>query len=94
VTPLRSFLTPSFRKLYRHLPSEVQTLADEKYRLFQQDPFHPSLEFEAKGKGQKARPQREKRIKEALDAVYANGPCEPDPFLTAAAYHIFSKETW
>ena len=50
MTPLRSFLTPSFRKLYRDLPNEVQTLADEKYRLFQQDPFHPSLEFEAKGK--------------------------------------------
>ena len=43
-------MTPSFRKLYLDLPSEVQTLADEKYRLFQQDPFHPSLEFEAKGK--------------------------------------------
>jgi hypothetical protein len=43
-------LTPSFRKLYRDLPSEVQALADEKYRLFQQDPFHPALEFEAKGK--------------------------------------------
>jgi hypothetical protein len=42
-------LTPSFRKLYRDLPSAVQTLANEKYRLFQQDPFHPSLEFEAKG---------------------------------------------
>ena len=50
MTHLRSLLTPSFRKLYCDLPSEVQILANEKYRLFQQDPFHPSLEFEAKGK--------------------------------------------
>jgi len=50
VTPLRSFLTGSFRKLYADLPKDVQELADEKYRLFQQDPFHPSLEFRAKGK--------------------------------------------
>jgi hypothetical protein len=43
--PLRSFLTPSFQKLHVGLPHEVQRLADEKYRLFQQDPSHPSLEF-------------------------------------------------
>jgi hypothetical protein len=43
-------LTPSFRKLYVDLPNGVQKLADEKYSLFQQDPFHPSLEFQAKGK--------------------------------------------
>ena len=50
MTPLRSFLTPSFRKLYAALPNAVQKLADEKYRLFKQDPFHPLLEFRAKGK--------------------------------------------
>ena len=50
MTPIRSFLTVSFRKLYADLPDGVQKLADEKYRLFQQDPFHPSLEFQAKGK--------------------------------------------
>lgn len=50
MTALRSFLTPSFRRLYGDLPKDVQKLADEKYRLFQQDPFHPSLEFRAKGK--------------------------------------------
>jgi len=43
-------LTASFRKLYTDLPKEIQELADEKYRLFQNDPFHPSLEFKAKGK--------------------------------------------
>jgi len=50
VTPLPCFLTPSFRKLYAGLPDAVQKLAGEKYRLFMQDPFHPSLEFRAKGK--------------------------------------------
>jgi len=38
--------------------------------------------------------QREKGIKEALDAVYGSEPSEPDPFLTAAAYHLLSKEKW
>lgn len=50
MTPLRSFLTASFRKLYAGLPTEVQKLADEKCRLFKENPFHPSLEFQAKGK--------------------------------------------
>jgi len=50
VNPFHSRLTPSFRKLYAELPLEVQKLAEAKYRLFQQDPFHPSLEFQAKGK--------------------------------------------
>ena len=50
MTPLPCFLTPSFRKLYAGLPDAVQELADEKYRLFMQEPFHPSLEFRARGK--------------------------------------------
>jgi hypothetical protein len=50
VTTLRSFLEPTFRKLYANLPTEVQQLARQKYRQFKQNPFHPSLEFQAKGK--------------------------------------------
>ncbi len=38
--------------------------------------------------------RRDKGIKEALDAVYANEASEPDPFLTAAAYHLLAKEKW
>ncbi|MGD0128572.1 MAG: ChpI protein [Terriglobia bacterium] len=38
--------------------------------------------------------RRDKGIKEALDAVYANEASEPDPFLTAAAYHLLTKEKW
>lgn len=47
---LRSFLTPGFRKLYAELPEEIQRLADKKYQLFKTNPFHPSLEFQPKGK--------------------------------------------
>ena len=36
--------------LYADLPDEVQQLAREKYSLFKQNPYHPSLEFQAKGK--------------------------------------------
>ena len=50
MNPLRSFLTRSFRERYDDLPQEVQRLAKEKYRLFQDDPHHPSLEFQQKGK--------------------------------------------
>ena len=45
-----SHLTASFRKLIATLPTEVQKQARGKFRLFQADPFHPSLEFQAKGK--------------------------------------------
>jgi hypothetical protein len=46
---LRSFVTPTFRKLFSALPVEIQTLARKKYSLFRLDPFHPSLEFQPKG---------------------------------------------
>lgn len=38
--------------------------------------------------------QRSKRIRETLDAVYANENSELDPGLAAAAYHVLSKEKW
>jgi len=50
VNRLRSFLTPGFRKLYSELPEQIQRLADKKYQTFRKNPFHPSLEFQAKGK--------------------------------------------
>jgi hypothetical protein len=31
------------------LPNEIRKLAEDEYRLFKQDPFHPSLAFQAKG---------------------------------------------
>ncbi len=38
--------------------------------------------------------QREKGIKDALDAVYAKESSELDPGLTSAAYHVLFKEKW
>ena len=35
--------------LYRQLPAEIQRVAVEKHRLWQRDPFHPSLHFKHLG---------------------------------------------
>ena len=50
--------------------------------------------FYAKAVAAYLKSQQEKGIKEALDAVYGSEPCEPDPFLAAAAYHVLSTEKW
>ena len=50
MSSFRSFATSGFWKLFRELPVEVQDLAIEKYELFKQDPHHPSLGFQAKGR--------------------------------------------
>jgi len=50
VTGVRSSATPRFWKLFSRLPTGVQDLAIEKYELFRQNPFHPSLGFQEKGK--------------------------------------------
>lgn len=42
---MRSRATPRFREAYRHLPPEVQNLARKAYRLFRDNPRHPSLRF-------------------------------------------------
>lgn len=38
--------------------------------------------------------ERGKRVRDALDAVYANESSELDPGLTAAAYRVLCKEKW
>jgi len=40
-----SHTTKRFREAFRSLPEHVQRLAREAYRLFQQDPYRPSLRF-------------------------------------------------
>ena len=50
--------------------------------------------FYAKALAAYLKSQREKGIKEALEAVYGSAPSEPDPFMTPAAYHLPSKEKW
>lgn len=42
---MRSRTTESFRKLFRALPAEVREQGREAYRLFAQNPYHPSLRF-------------------------------------------------
>jgi hypothetical protein len=50
VSRLISSTTSRFWKLFSHLPTEAQDLAVEKYELFKQTPFHPSLGFQQKGR--------------------------------------------
>ena len=42
---MRSHTTARFRALLSQLPGPVQRQARDAYRLFEQDPFHPSLRF-------------------------------------------------
>jgi len=42
---LKSRVTEDFLALFAKLPAEVQTRARKNYRLWQQDPSHPSLHF-------------------------------------------------
>ena len=45
----RSFATPAFWKCYESLPAPVRALADEKFAVFENDPFQPSLGLKQKG---------------------------------------------
>jgi hypothetical protein len=42
---MRSRITPAFRRCYRQLPADARRDARKAYRLWQQDAFHPSLQF-------------------------------------------------
>jgi hypothetical protein len=42
---MRSHTTERFRARFDDLPARVQRQARGAYRLFQRDPFHPSLRF-------------------------------------------------
>ena len=44
-----------FWESYARLPSEVRQRADKSYRLFQENPRHPSLQFKRVGKFWSAR---------------------------------------
>lgn len=47
---VRSFTDPDFWRCYHSLPKNVQQLADAKFRLFNDNPRHPSLDFKKVGK--------------------------------------------
>ena len=42
---MRSRATPPRSAAYRELPAEIRNLAQKAYRLFQENPGHPSLHF-------------------------------------------------
>ncbi len=42
---MKSRATPRFWAAYRALPPEIQDLARKAYRLFRENPRHPSLQF-------------------------------------------------
>ena len=42
---MRSRATPRFRARYRELPPEIRDRARKAYRLFRENPGHPSLHF-------------------------------------------------
>jgi hypothetical protein len=42
---VKSRATPRFWSAYRELPLDVQATAQKAYRLFREDPNHPSLQF-------------------------------------------------
>lgn len=46
---MRSSITKSFRADYSRLPRSVRELARKNYRLWAQDPRHPSLHFKQIG---------------------------------------------
>ncbi|WP_293337504.1 hypothetical protein [Microcoleus sp. CAWBG58] len=42
---MKSSVTKSFRTRLESLPASVQEQADKAYALWQEDPYHPSLQF-------------------------------------------------
>lgn len=43
---MKSKTTPSFRRAYRKLPTDIQADAKRAYKLWKANPFHNSLNFE------------------------------------------------
>lgn len=46
---MNSSLTANFRKGFARLPAEIQAVAAKNFRLWSQDPQHPSLQFKPVG---------------------------------------------
>lgn len=40
---------PSFWECYNRLPEHIRRLADKNFKLFRENPRHPSLDFKKKG---------------------------------------------
>lgn len=59
---MRSSLTPGFRKLYAALPREVREQARRRFKLWSDDPRHPSLHFKKVGDYWSARVDNDYRV--------------------------------
>ncbi len=46
---LESHTHPNFWKCYDNLQKDIQDLSDKKFKLFKNNPYHPSLSFAKKG---------------------------------------------
>ena len=44
---MNSHTTDKFRKFFAELPADIQKQARQAYRLFVEDPHHPSLHFKS-----------------------------------------------
>ena len=42
---MKSHATERFRKMLQQLPEQIRRQAREAYKLFKQNPYHPSLRF-------------------------------------------------
>lgn len=42
---MKSHTTERFRKMLQQLPEQIRRQAREAYKLFKQNPYHPSLRF-------------------------------------------------
>lgn len=59
---LKHYASPEFWKRYNALSPEIQDLADKAFALLKENPRHPSLRFERKGRGWSARVSRGYRV--------------------------------
>ena len=55
---MKHFASPKFWNCYDKLPQAIQQQADKAFALLKENPYHPSLRFEKKGKGWSARVSR------------------------------------
>ncbi|MCA9886780.1 MAG: hypothetical protein KC546_00350 [Anaerolineae bacterium] len=44
---MKSQINDDFLKAYRRLPTEIREQARKAYRLFRENPYHPSLNFKS-----------------------------------------------
>ena len=65
---MNSSVKPSFRKAFAQLPLEIQTLAYKNFRLWRDNPRHPSLHFKKVGKYWSVRVGRDFRALARLEA--------------------------